>query len=79
MSDDERARFDAAVRDVWAALSEMPQPDRLILVGVFVVGLIIGFTEDLRAWTPFYALVLTALVVALWWAIRQLARTKRDE
>ena len=76
MNEEDRAKFDAAIRQFWAALSEMPPPDRLILIGVFVVGVVVGARDGLGLLTPFYALVLVTLAIGLWWVIRELARTK---
>ncbi len=68
--------WDEAVRALWAALSEVEPFDRGVILGIFIVGLAVGIHEGLGLLAPFYALLLVSLGVAMFWALRELARTK---
>ena len=77
--DDER-RPAGAVAEVWRSLAaaRIYPPDRAILVAVFIVGLVVGITDDLGLLAPFYALLLAGLAAALCLVIDVLAKAKAD-
>lgn len=76
MNDEEQARLDAAIRDLWKALSDVDPADRVWLLTVFTVGVIVGIAEGLGLLAPFYGVLLVAVGGLLLWAIRLLARSK---